>query len=91
MSLWAGGDEGYSARIECENYPDAPVLIVTTGDHPVKGPGSETRDVVRTRLVFGGDGTISVQGTEHFTEPTNADPSAVSFTGRACGVAFYGG
>jgi Tol biopolymer transport system component len=90
VSLWAGGDEGYSARIECENYPDAPVLIVTTGDHPVDGPGSETRDVVRTRLVLGTNGTISVQGTDHFTEPTNADPSAVSFTGRACGVAFYG-
>jgi Tol biopolymer transport system component len=89
VSLWAGGDEGYSARIECENYPDAPVLIVTTGDHPVEGPGSETRDVVRSRLVLGTDGTISVQGTERFTEPTNADPSAVSFTGRACGVAFY--
>jgi Tol biopolymer transport system component len=89
VSLWAGGDEGYSARIECENYPDAPVLIVTTGDHPVEGPGSETRDVVRTRLVLGTDGMISVQGTERFTEPTNADPSAVSFTGRACGVAFY--
>jgi Tol biopolymer transport system component len=90
VSLWAGGDEGYSARIECENYPDAPVLIATTGDHPVEGPGSETRDVVRTRLVLGSDGTISVQGTERFTEPTNADPSAVSFTGRACGVDFYG-
>jgi hypothetical protein len=89
VSLWAGGDEGYSARIECENYPDAPVLIATTGDHPVEGPGSETRTVERTRLVLGTDGTISVQGTERFTEPTNADPSAVSFTGRACGVAFY--
>jgi Tol biopolymer transport system component len=90
VSLWAGGDEGYSARIECENYPEAPVLIVTTGDHPVEGPGSETRSVERTRLVLGTDATISVQGTDRFTEPTNADPSAVSFTGRACGVDFYG-
>jgi hypothetical protein len=90
VSLWAGGDEGYSARIECENYPDAPVLIVTTGNHPVEGPGSETRNVEKTRLVLGTDSTISVQGTERFTEPTNADPSAVSFTGRACGVDFYG-
>jgi hypothetical protein len=91
VSFWIGGDEGFTASIRCENYPSDPVLIVTTGDHPIEGPGSETRTIVSTRLVLRTDGTISVVGTDRFTEPSATDPSAASFTRRACGITFWPG
>jgi hypothetical protein len=86
VSFWAGGDEGFSSSVRCEGYPDQPVLVVTQTDQPVEGP--RLRQVREARLVLQPDGTIAVIDSSQYTEPVTA-PSH-TFTGRACGVPFWG-
>jgi Tol biopolymer transport system component len=86
VSFWAGGDEGFSANVRCEGYPDQPVLVITQTDQPVEAPGP--RQVYEARLVFQADGTVAVTGSNQYTEPVTAPTH--EFTGRACGVPFWG-
>jgi Tol biopolymer transport system component len=81
----AGGDEGYSAAIDCEGYPDAPVLVVAWSNYQVEV--DETEDVYVTRLRLGDDGAFHVIGGEHSTQAID-DPLPVDPAPTACGVAF---
>ena len=85
VSLWAGGDEGFSASIRCEGYPDHPVLHITQSNGVVDS--SDPVQVNEAQVVLQRDGTIAVIGSTEYTEPVTA-PSH-SFTGRACGVGFW--
>lgn len=86
MDLSAGGDEGFSAAIDCEGYPDHPVLVVSWSDHPIDVPGSETEDVFLTRLQLV-NGTFQVIDSSHFTQPAG-DPLPFDARGKACGIDF---
>jgi hypothetical protein len=88
VSLWAGGDEGFSGSVRCEGYPETPILIATWSDHPIDGPGSETTEVHETRLRLEADGLMHVVGSSDSTQPTN-DPVPQTWTGQACGVQFW--
>jgi hypothetical protein len=90
VALWAGGDEGFSGSVRCESYPDAPILVATWSDHPIEGPGSETREVHETRLRLEADGRMHVVSGSDSTQPTT-DPGPVAWTGPACGVRFWPG
>lgn len=87
-ALVAGGDEGFSGSIRCEGYPEAPILVATWSDHPIDGPGSETKEVHETRLRLEADGLMHVLGSSDSTQPTT-DPGPERWTGGACGVQFW--
>jgi Tol biopolymer transport system component len=81
----AGGDEGFSGGLRCENYPEDPVIVYTwffgevDADTDLRGH--------ETRLSLGDDGIFHVLDTNDFTigrdEPTNIS------TAPACGVDFH--
>ena len=81
----AGGDEGFSAAIDCEGYPEAPILVVAWSDYQVDVDATEDVYVTRSRLRE--DGTFDVIASEHFTQPVG-DPLPIDPAGRACGVDF---
>jgi Tol biopolymer transport system component len=82
----AGGDEGYSAAIDCEGYPEAPVLVVAWSNYVVEV--DDTEDVYVTRLRLGEDGVFHVIESEHFTQDVG-DPLPIDPAGKACGVDFH--
>ena len=88
VALWAGGDEGFSASVRCEGFPETPILVATWSDHPIDGPGSETKEVHETRLRLETDGLMHVVGSSDSTQPTT-DPGPERWTGGACGVHFW--
>jgi Tol biopolymer transport system component len=88
VALWAGGDEGFTGSVRCEGYPDTPILVATWSDHPVDGPGSETKEVHETRLRLEADGLMHVVDSSDSTQPTT-DPGPETWTGQACGVHFW--
>jgi hypothetical protein len=81
----AGGDEGYSAAIDCEGYPEAPILVVAWSNYRVDG--DDTEDVYVTRLRLGDDGAFHVIAGEHSTQDVD-DPLPIDPAGTACAVAF---
>ena len=81
----AGGDEGYSAAIRCEGYPEAPVLVVAWSDYQVDV--DTTEDVYVTRLRLGEDSVFQVIAREHLRQPVD-DPLPIEPAGKACGVDF---
>ncbi len=94
LHMSAGGDEGFSATVACDDYPEDPVLIVAWSDHPVDGPGSETTEVHITQVVLR-DGAFHVVDTVNTEQPTtfgpgNSDslPDVFSRWGRECGLQF---
>ncbi|MGH2787165.1 MAG: hypothetical protein ACRDJV_04535 [Actinomycetota bacterium] len=94
LRMWAGGDEGFSATVACDGYPEDPVLIVAWSDHPVEGPGSETTEVHITRVVLR-DGAFHVVDTLNAEQPTpfgprswESLPDVFSRRGRECGLRF---
>jgi hypothetical protein len=80
-----GGDEGYSAAIACDRYPEAPVLVVAWSNYQVDV--DDTEDVYVTRLRLGEDGAFHVIASEHFTQPVG-DPLPIDPAEKACGVDF---
>lgn len=83
--LTAGGDEGFSAAINCESYPEDPVLVVVYGNAPVDGPA---RQVYITKLRYGGhdeDKHFSIVSEQHVSQPVG-DPLPVPSPETACGV-----
>ena len=94
LRMSAGGDEGFSATVACDGYPEDPVLIVAWSDHPVEGPGSETTEVHITRVVLR-DGAFHVVDTLNTEQPTRYGPRSsaslpdvFSRRGRECGLGF---
>jgi Tol biopolymer transport system component len=79
----AGGDEGYSAAIDCEGYPEAPILVVAWSNYQVDV--DDTEDVYVTRLRLGEDGVFHVVSSGHFTQDVG-DPLPIDPAGKACGV-----
>ena len=94
LRMSAGGDEGFSATVACDGYPEDSVLIVAWSDHPVEGPGSETTEVHITRVVLR-DGAFHVVDTLNTEQPTTYGPRSsaslpdvFSRRGRECGLRF---
>lgn len=81
----AGGDEGFSAAIDCEGYPAAPVLVVAWSNNTVDV--DDTEDVYVTRLRLGQDGVFHVIAGEHLRQDIG-DPLPIDPAGKACGVDF---
>jgi TolB protein len=81
----SGGDEGFSAAIDCEGYPEAPVLVVAWSDYLVEVDVME--DVYVTRLRLGQDGAFHVISSEHVRQDVG-DPLPIDPAGKACGVDF---
>lgn len=84
LTFATGGDEGYSGWVRCENFPDAPVLIVTWRDHPIEG---NTMEVHETRFVLQDDGMFHVVGSTDYSAPVG-DPIPGVSDEPACGVDF---
>jgi hypothetical protein len=87
LTFSAGGDEGYSSAVQCEGYPNAPVLVLWRSEHPVEGPGADVTDVYETKLQLV-SGSFAVVDARHFTQPTS-DPSPFGLTSQACGVDWF--
>jgi hypothetical protein len=87
LTLFAGGDEGYSYAVQCDGYPEAPVLVLWRSEHPIEGPGAEIRTVYETKLQLV-SGSFAVVDARHFTQPTS-DPSPFGLTSQACGVDWF--
>jgi hypothetical protein len=83
----AGGDEGYGSQIECEGYPDAPVLIWSWSNQPVET--NLPRDVHITRLQLRSDGLFHVVATNDYTVPAGQPSGVQRSTAPACGVDFH--
>ncbi|HEY7476832.1 MAG TPA: hypothetical protein VIB62_01215 [Actinomycetota bacterium] len=84
VTFSVGGDEGYSGAVECEGFPQAPVLVVWSKEHPVDGQGAEVTTIRMTklRLVYG---SFDVIDTTSYEQPTS-DPLPFDRGGTACGV-----
>jgi hypothetical protein len=94
LHMSAGGDEGFSATVACDGYPEDPVLIVAWSDHPIDVPGSETTEVHITRMVLRG-GAFDVVDALNSEQPTTFGPGSseslpdvLSRRGRECGLRF---
>jgi TolB protein len=86
LRIDAGGDEGYGSQIECEGYPDAPVLIWSWSNQPVET--NLPREVHITRLQLRTDGLFHVVATNDYTVPAG-QPGIQRSTAPACGVDFH--
>ena len=87
LTFSAGGDEGYSYAVQCEGFPDTPVLVLWRSEHPVEGIGADVTDVYETKLQLV-SGSFAVVDARHYTQPTR-DPLPFGFTSHACGVDFF--
>jgi hypothetical protein len=83
----AGGDEGYGSQIECEGYPDAPVLIWSWSNQPVET--NLPREVHITRLQLRSDGLFHVLATNDYSVPADQPSGIQRSTAPACGVDFH--
>lgn len=84
-SIWVGGDEGFSGKFACENYPEDPVLVFGWRNHPVEGPDADVTEVHIVRLTLR-DGVFEVDAFN--TEQPTDDPMPGGFpTGtQGCGI-----
>ena len=94
LRMWAGGDEGFTATVACDGFPEDPVLVVAWANHPVEGPGSETTEVHITSLVLR-DGSFHVIDKVNTEQSTTLGPGSLvslpdvfSRRGRECGLRF---
>jgi hypothetical protein len=87
LRFWVGGDEGGSANVACENYPEDPIFVVTTSYSPVEGPGSETTEIRVTSLSLR-DGVFHVVDTTRTEQPTDQfRPQPSGGPSKTCGLA----
>jgi len=82
ISFSTGGDEGYAGWVRCDDFPAAPVLVITWRDHPIEG---DTMEVHETRLVLEGDGMFHVVGGNDYSTAVGEPIPGVSDE-PACGV-----
>ena len=85
LTFWTGGDEGFAATVECEGYPDRPVLIAWASNQAVDAPYGSLRDVVMTKLTMQPDGTFAAVDALH-QQQAIGDPPLFDSSGKACGV-----
>ena len=84
----AGGDEGFSGSIECEEGgAGAPILRYTWVRGAVDADTELRVDI--TRLSFGEDGVFHIESVDRFTVPRNPEPTDLKSTEPACGVDFH--
>ena len=86
LRIDAGGDEGYTSSIRCEDYPSDPVIVWSWGYSPIDGAGLGELHV--TRLELRSDGMFHVVETNDSTLPAGAQPEIMSQRelGLQCGV-----
>jgi TolB protein len=82
LAFNTGGDEGFAGWVRCDDFPTAPVLVVTWRDHPIEG---DTMEVHETRFVLEGDGMFHVVGTTDYSAAVGEPVPGVSDE-PACGV-----
>ncbi len=87
IRLVVGGDEGFSAGVVCEGYPEDPVLVYTWVNGEVDA--DTDLEVHETRLALGEDGIFHVLETIDSTVPRNANMPKLNSTEPACGVDFH--
>jgi hypothetical protein len=85
VSLWAGGDEGFSASIKCVEKPERTYVVSTQLTIPVDNPDPAAFRWVQTRLVLLADGTLKVWDGES-RGPDPVGPPAVEHALLACGL-----
>jgi hypothetical protein len=84
LTFNAGGDEGSSFAVECEGFPEAPVLVLWSGEHPVDAPGSDVTAIRMTKLRLS-DGAFAAIASDSYEQPTT-DPLPFDGRAAACGV-----
>jgi hypothetical protein len=87
LRIDAGGDEGYGSQIECEGYPDAPVLTWSWSNQPVET--NLPREAHITRLQLRSDGLLHVVATNDYAVPAGQPSGIQRSTAPACGVDFH--
>jgi hypothetical protein len=92
VTLWTGGDEGFSAAIRCEAYPDAPELVLAWSSYSISGAEDDanaTEDFHLTRLRLAEPGpeaaSFVVVDTMN-TERPSGEPLPFETPPRTCGV-----
>jgi hypothetical protein len=88
LTVTAGGDEGYSFAIGCEDFPASPVLVQWSSYHPIEGPGSDVKDVYVAKLRLSAE-TATVVDSQHTTQPTSDPPLFDSLDSTGCGVRWF--
>jgi Tol biopolymer transport system component len=87
LRIDAGGDEGYGSQIECEGYPEAPILVWSWSFSPVES--GDPREVHITRIQLQADGRFHVVGTNDYTVPADQPSGIERSEAPACGVDFH--
>ena len=90
LEFSAGGDEGFTGAVECENYPSRPVLVVWASNAPVDGGVNAMRDVVMTKLTMSPGGSFSAIDALHQRLPVT-DPQPFDLQAKGCGVDWLNG
>jgi len=85
VSLWAGGDEGFSASIGCVEKPERTYLVSTQLTVPVDNPDPAAFRWVKTRLVLLANDQLKVWDGET-RGPDEAGPPTVEHVATACGL-----
>ncbi len=92
ITLWTGGDEGFSAAIRCEGSPDAPDLVLTWSSFSIadaEGDASATEEFHLTRLRLAEPGpeaaSFVVVDTTN-TERPSGEPLPFETPPRTCGI-----
>ncbi|MEX1264843.1 MAG: hypothetical protein WEE66_13090 [Actinomycetota bacterium] len=95
VTLWAGGDEGFSAAIRCDGYPDAPEFLIAWSlysitDAETDPKATEEFHVARLRLdePDAAGASIVVLETTSTVRPWEVAGLGFEPPARACGVAW---
>ena len=92
ITLWAGGDEGFSAAVRCEGYPDAPELVLAWSSYSISDAEADpnaTEAFHLTRLLLeepGPEAASFVVVDTANTERPYGEPLPFETPSRTCGV-----
>lgn len=87
LRIDAGGDAGYGSQIECEGYPEAPVLVWSWSSLVVES--EDPREVHITRIELGDGGQAHVVGTNDYTVQFDQPSGIGRSEAPACGVDWH--
>ena len=95
VTLWAGGDEGFSAAIRCEGYPDAPEIEIAWSLYSIQEAdtdqnATEEFHLIRLRLdePDASGAAFVVLKTASTVRPVGSGGLGFEPPARACGVAW---
>jgi hypothetical protein len=94
VTLWTGGDEGFSAAIRCEGYPADPELVLAWSDYSITEYESdhnttEEFHLIRLRLVEPDASSATFVVLENSSADRPVDtPLPFETPSRTCGVNF---